>query len=138
MSELYDMIHLMIKMFSKHFAKFTLYILSGGTAAIVDISIYSIMLYLGVWYIEASIISGVCAFFTAFLLHKYIVYKKRSTFMKHLLRYFVIDMCNLSIITFLLYLLVQFMHIDPFLAKFIALAPVLLWNFFIYKFVVYI
>ena len=132
------MIHLMIKMFSKHFARFTLYVLSGGTAAFVDIGVYAVLLHLGVWYIGASLISGALAFFTAFLLHKYVVYKKRSTFMKHLLRYFVIDMCNLSVITFFLYVLVHFLAIDPLPAKLLAIAPVVLWNFFIYKFVVYI
>lgn len=124
-------------MLAKHSAKFILYIFSGSTAAIVDIGLYAILLQWGVWYIAASLMSGVLAFFTAFLLHKYIVYQKRSTFIKHLLRYFVIDMCNLIVITFFLYIFVHFLFIDPFFAKILAITPVVLWNFFIYKFVVY-
>lgn len=50
----------------------------------------------------------------------------------------MVDMVNLVIITVFLYALVDFWGIDPAIAKFVALTPVVLWNFFIYRFVVYV
>ncbi len=128
----------MLRALFPHLRKFMLYVLSGGTAAVADIGSYFLLLQLGTWYITASVISGVIGFFTAFLLHKYVVFQKRKTFMSHLGRYFIVDMTNLAIITGFLYLLVDRGGMDPRPAKFVALAPVVLWNFFVYKFVVYV
>jgi len=128
----------MFRAFLPHLTKFTLYVLSGGTAAVADLGSYFLLLSLGTWYIAASVASGIIGFFTAFLLHKYVVFRKRRAFMSHLGRYFVVDMINLAIITGFLYLLVGQGGMDPRPAKFVALAPVVLWNFFVYKFVVYV
>ncbi|MBU0766679.1 GtrA family protein [Patescibacteria group bacterium] len=128
----------MSRKFTPHLSKFIMYFLSGSTAAFADIGSYLLMLHIGVWYILASVISGIIGFFTAFLLHKYIVFQKKSKFLKHLRRYFMVDMVNLVIITVFLYALVDFWGIDPAIAKFVALTPVVLWNFFIYRFVVYV
>ncbi|MFA7681753.1 MAG: GtrA family protein [Candidatus Peribacteraceae bacterium] len=121
-----------------HLIKFSLYFVSGCTAAVADIGSYFLLLYLGVWYITASVVSGIIGFFTAFFLHKYVVFQQRQRFMKHLGRYFIVDMTNLAIITGFLYVLVDIWGMDPRPAKFVALAPVVLWNFFVYKFVVYV
>jgi putative flippase GtrA len=121
-----------------HYRKFALYMISGFGAAIADLGSYFLLLHFDVWYIAASIVSGIFGFATAFLLHKYIVFQKNDEFMKHLLRYFIVDMINLGIITLILYGLVEHIGIDAGIAKFAALAPVVLWNFFIYKFFVYV
>ncbi|MDD5751782.1 MAG: GtrA family protein [Candidatus Peribacteraceae bacterium] len=121
-----------------HLAKFTLYVLSGCAAAAADLGAYFLLLALGEWYIAASVIGGVVGFCTAFLLHKYVVFQKRQAFMNHLGRYFLVDMLNLAIITGFLYLLVDGAGMDPRPAKFVALAPVVLWNYFVYKFAVYV
>jgi putative flippase GtrA len=121
-----------------HFRKFTLYVLSGFGAAIADLGSYFILLHFEVWYIAASVISGIFGFAAAFLLHKYIVFQKNDAFFKHLLRYFFVDMINLGIITLILYGLVEYIGMDAGVAKFVALAPVVMWNFFVYKFFVYV
>lgn len=115
-----------------------MYFLSGVTAAVADLGSYLLMLHLSVWYILASVLSGVIGFFTAFLLNKYFVFKKKSDFKKHLGRYFLVDMTNLAFITGFLFILVDYWGMDPGIAKFVAMAPVVLWNFFVYRFVVYV
>ena len=121
-----------------HIRRFTMYVLSGFGAAIADIGSYFVFLHFDVWYIAASVMSGSLGFITAFMLHKYIVFQKNNAFLKHLLRYFIVDMINLGIITLLLYGLVEHFGMDAGIAKFVALAPVVLWNFFVYKFFVYV
>lgn len=128
----------MLRALLPHLTTFALYVLSGCTAAAADLGSYFLLLALGEWYIAASVVSGIVGFFAAFLLHKYLVFQKREAFMNHLGRYFIVDMANLAIITGLLYVLVDGVGMDPRPAKFVALAPVVLWNFFVYKFAVYV
>lgn len=121
-----------------HIRRFTLYVLSGFGAAIADIGSYFVFLHFDVWYIAASVMSGILGFVTAFLLHKYVVFQKNDAFLRHLVRYFIVDMINLGIITLFLFALVEHFGMDAGIAKFVALAPVVLWNFFVYKFFVYV
>lgn len=121
-----------------HLTKFAVYIFSGCTAAAVDFGTYFLLLHFGVWYVLASVAGGVLGFFTAFLMHKFVVFQKRDDFLRHLGRYFAVDMVNTLVVTGLLYLLVDIGDIDAGPAKFIAIAPMVLWNFFVYKFVVYV
>lgn len=132
------MLRAMFRRFLPHLFKFSLYFMSGCVAAVADIGSYFLLLYLGMWYIAASVVSGVVGFFTTFLLNKYMVFQKRQLFLHHLWRFFFVDMANLTFITGFLYVLVDFLGMDPRPAKFVAIAPVVLWNFFVYKFVVYV
>lgn len=118
--------------------KFFRYLCSGSSAALADIGSYFVMLHSDVWYIAASVISGIIGFTTAFLLHKYVVYRKHDAFLEHLGRFSVVYAVNISVITLFLYVLVNTGGMDPGLAKFVAVAPAALWNFFVYKWVVYV
>ena len=95
-------------------------------------------MHFGVWYVAANIVGGILGFFASFLLNKYVVFKKKDSFCKHLGRYFMVDMINLAVLTIILYLLVDYVGIDKGTAKFVAYAPVVLWNYFVYKFIVYV
>ena len=121
-----------------HLRQFALYALSGCTAMLMDFGSYFLMLHLHTWYIVASLISGCVGFFTAFLLQKYVVFKRNDDFLRHLRRYFCVDMGNNLVTTGLLYVLVQHLFLDPRPARLIAIAPVVLWNFLIYKMFVYV
>lgn len=122
----------------RHLGQFTLYVLSGSTAAIVDFGSYAIFIRLGIWYVAASVVSSTLGFFTTFLLNKYAVFRRSSDFLKHLSRFFVVDIANTAASTVVLYLLVDGLGLEKQIAKIIAMGMVVLWNFFIYKFLVYV
>lgn len=121
-----------------HLGQFSLYILSGCGALVIDLGSYLLMLEFGVWYAAASFISGTLGFCMAFALHKYVVFQKRDDFLQHVGRYFFVDIINNVITTGILYVLVSLLSVDPHIGKVIAMAPVILWNFFVYKFFVYV
>ncbi|MCA9370871.1 MAG: GtrA family protein [Candidatus Peregrinibacteria bacterium] len=121
-----------------HLATFATYVMSGCTAAVVDIGAYFLLLHVGIWYIIANIAGGILGFFTAFLMHKFVVFQKKNDFLRHLVRYFITDMVNTGVVTGLLYVLVEVAGIAVGPAKFIALVPMIAWNFFVYKFFVYV
>jgi len=127
-----------MKKIPPHLGQFALYVLSGGTAAVVDFGSYSLLLSVGIWYIAASIVSGVLGFVTTFLMNKYVAFKKKNNMFRHLVRFFIVDMLNILAITLVLYGLVDGLGMDKQIAKILAMGMVVLWNFFVYKFFVYV
>lgn len=113
------------------------YLLSGGTAAIADFGIYYLLLELGIWYMTANIAGGVFGFFVTFFLNKYAVFHKKDHFTRHIFRFFIIDMLNIAVLAVFLYALVDILGIDPHYSKILVYIPVILWNFLMYKFIVY-
>ena len=128
----------MLNRLKPHIGQFSLYVLGGFGALGADLSSYYCMLYFGVWYVAASLISGFVGFCTAFLLHKYVVFRKRDDFLRHLGKYFLVDVVNNVVTTGFLYTLVHYFSVDPHPAKIFAIAPMICWNFLLYKFFVYV
>lgn len=128
----------MIKFLRAHAGQFSLYACSGATAVVMDFSTYFLLLHFGVWYVVATFIGGFMGFITAFLLHKYVVFKKGDDFLRHLGRYFLVDCTNNVIMAGILMLLVEHWAVDPRPARLVALIPIILWNFFVYKMFVYV
>lgn len=126
-----------MKRILRHLPQFSLYVLSGGTAAIVDFGSYAILLHFGVWYIIATVVSGILGFFTTFLMNKYVAFRKKSDFMRHLARFFIVDMANILVGVIVLYMLVDGLGIEKQVAKLLTMGMVVLWNFLLYKFYVY-
>src|SRR3989344_4445602 len=118
--------------------QFSLYLLSGGAAATIDVGGYLFLLHFNVYYLTANIISGVMGFIASFLLNKYVVFDKRRDFINHLGRYILVDLTNIGILTIFLYIAVEYAGIDKETSKFLVYVPVIFWNFFVYKFLVYV
>ncbi len=118
--------------------QFITYICTGGSAAAIDIGLYLLLITLGVYYITASVISGVCGFISAFVLHKYVAFKKHDKVGNHFVRYCLLGLWNLFATTVVLYLCVDVLGIPEEGSKIVANASVVLWNFFLYKFLVYV
>ncbi len=127
-----------VKYLRAHASQFALYIMSGCLAATVSFGGYLLLVHFDVWYIHASIISDTCAFITAFCMHKYVVFRKRESFVKHLGKYAGVEFINTLLATALLFLLVEYVGAPKELAKLISMGSVVMWNFFVYKYFVYI
>lgn len=132
------MFSILMHFLHRHARQILLYILSGGIAASVDFGGYSLLIHLGVWYLHASILSTIAAFFTTFLLNKYVVFRKKGVLLRHLIRFTIVDLINTILSNVLLYCFVTSISIEEHIAKIAAMGVVVLWNFFIYKFVVYV
>lgn len=115
-----------------------LYLVSGATAAVADLGSYTLLLQIGVWYIAASVTGNILGFLTAFLCNKYFVFKKKESFLQHLGRYFVVDFTGSVVSTILLFLLVEHTGLGEEMSKFVSMGSVAAWNFFLYKFFVYV
>ncbi len=113
------------------------YIFSGGLATSIDIGLFLLFTWFGMYFITASILSGVIAFFAAFYLHKYVTYQTPGTSTDHFVRYCILTALNFLAQNIILYVTVTQMGIPEGWAKVIANGSAVLWNFFLYKIFVY-
>jgi len=123
--------------FKIHGPRFARYVFSGGTANVVDIGLFLILTHVGVYFLYASIMSGVCAFFAAFFLHKYVTYQAKGGSQKHFVRFCILTLGNFAAQNAILYLAVEEIGAPEGWAKVFANASAVLWNFFLYKRFVY-
>ncbi len=114
------------------------YLMSGGSAAFLQLGSFKLMEWVGVWYLTATIISGAIGFVSAFTFHKYFVFRKKENTASHGVRYVILQSVNAVAQIGIVYLLVEFAGVDPFIANILSIGVVVSWNFFLYKFFVYV
>ena len=116
------------------------FIISGGTAALVNFSLlYFFTDILGIWYLLSSVLSFVFSFFVSFYLQKFWTFgdKNKEALYKQMVIYLLIAFLNLTINTVSMYVLVDFFKVWYMLAQFFITAIIALWNFIVYKFFIF-
>jgi putative flippase GtrA len=123
---------------SPRFQQVIRYFFTGGTVTLIDIGLYLLLIHIGVYYLVASVISGTIGFFSAFLFQKHFVFKKHDRTASHFLRFCVLGAWNLFATNFVLFACVHWLKVPEDIAKVLSNASVVLWNYFLYKFLVYV
>src|SRR5690348_4837949 len=106
----------MIKVFTKHLL--VRYIISGGTSAVVNLSLFALFFFvLHVHYIISNVIAFCLAFFVSLGLQKFWTFKDHSTDNIHVqtFLYLLNSLFGLLINTSILYICVHFLSIHPFI-----------------------
>ena len=118
------------------FLKLTKYFLTGGIAAIVDLTGFSFLLFLGVKLFFSAIISFCIAAVINFLLTSRFVFQKKSTF-----KMFVLFLCfalvGLLINVGVTLISVNYFDTTPIYSKLIGIGTAFIINFFLNLCVVY-
>jgi len=118
--------------------QFFRYIFSGLIANIVDIGGFVFLHWMGMYYMWATLISGVLGFLSAFLLHKHVVFQKKDKSWTHLKRFALLGVFNIFAVAAILSLCVEVFNIPEELAKIIANGSQVAWGFLAMKLLVYI
>jgi putative flippase GtrA len=121
-----------------HARQFTRYLFSGGSAAVLELGSYQLMLMADIWYVAASAISGAIGLLSAFTFHKYFVFQKQEKTTEHVVRFAMLQTFNFFAQLLVVYILVEFMGVDEFFAKVLGIGATVSWNFFLYKLFVYV
>ena len=121
-----------------HLGQFVLYLISGTSAAFIAYGSYLLFLYFEIYYVSASIYSDAVGFVATFTLHKYGVFRKSGKLASHFGRYCLLALFNVLVAALIIYGCVEYLSVPKEFAKLISMGVVVLWNFFIYKFIVYI
>ena len=111
----------MIKQFTKHLI--VRYIISGGTSALVNLSVFSLLFYIfRVHYIVSNIIAFILAFGVSLVLQKFWTFQDHSTDKIHIqgFLYLFTSLLGLCVNTFVLYICVHFFGLLPIVGVIIA------------------
>lgn len=120
----------------KHYTKVLKYIVSGGSAAIVNIGSFAIMKgYFGFWYLSSSIIAYTFAFFVSFTLQKFWTFDNQETsgIRGEIVSFLIYNLFGLCLNTLIVYILVDHLSVSGILAQLIAGVAVALCSFFAYR-----
>lgn len=123
--------------FRAHTPQFFRYLVSGGTAAGLELGSYQLMLWAGIWYFTAAKVSGAIGLLSAFLGHKFFAFKKTQETTKQAVRFAILQGINYFAQLACIYALVEFVGVNPTIAKILAIGMTVVWNFAIYKLWVY-
>lgn len=114
------------------------FLLSGGTAAFVHISLLFLFTeYGGLWYIYSSILAFILAFGVSFSLQKYWVFKsgEHTKIPKQLPLHLSTALINLGLNTLLLFALVEYFHIWYLAAQVMASAIIAIESFLVFRWI---
>jgi putative flippase GtrA len=117
-------------------AKAFRYIVSGGSAAVINLgTLYILTRWCGVWYLAASILAFVASFLVSFGLQRTWTFQISGTqaIVKHTTLYLLVALLNLALNTLIVFTLVHFAHFEPLLAQFTGGVIVALEGFFLYR-----
>ena len=121
-----------MKRFTKHLI--VRYLIAGGTSAMINLGILSLLYYVyEVYYLHAAIIASVIAFFISLTLHKLWTFEDYTSNDMHIQigKYMVTSLIGLGLNTLFLYILVDYFHFFVYLSQIIAGGSVASITFFI-------
>jgi putative flippase GtrA len=132
--------------FAHRHARILKFLISGGTAAVVDLGVLYLLsdVYIN-WYtglieksnavLIAAVVAFVFAFGVSFSLQKFWTFDDPSTDVIHsqLAMYLVLALCGLAVNTFFMYVLLNYTGLHYLAAQILASALIAVGNFFAYK-----
>lgn len=139
MKNIKDILAILEKKHGKMFKLFR-YVISGGTAALVDIGfLYVFTRFLGFWYILSAILAFILAFVVSFTLQKYWTFRDYSgdRIVKQSVIYFIVGLINLLLNTLLMYLFTDIARLHYIVSQIIAGLLIACISFFVYKNIIF-
>lgn len=122
----------------KTLAQFGKYLVTGGISAGTEFSLLILLTeYFKLWYITSNSIAYSSGFVISFLMNKYWSFNSRENFGRQLAMYGVLFFINLGLSTALMYLLTSVLGILYIISKIFVMGLIVLWNFLLYKKVIY-
>jgi putative flippase GtrA len=113
-----------------------LFLISGTSAAMFQLAMYAFLSrVIGMQYLMASSIAFCAALVVSFLLQKYVTFQNKDLRVAtQFVQFAALAICNLSINTLLMYMLVEKLQIYDVFAQAITMITIAIWSFFIYKY----
>ena len=112
------------------------YLVSGGSAAVVHVSMLFVFVeLLHLWYVVSSMFAFLIAFVVSFLLQKFWTFRNpsREGVHKQAGIYFLVAVINLTLNTLLIYVFVEYFNFHYLLGQIVASGLIAISSFFIYS-----
>ncbi len=112
------------------------YIVSGGTAALVNLAtLYTLTEWFSWWYLHSSIVAFAVALLVSFTLQKFWTFRDRAPGRTHrqFFLYVLVIITNLGLNTLILYTLVDFIQLPYLAGQVVAGGLLAIGSFFVYR-----
>lgn len=114
------------------------FLLSGGSAALVEYMSFAAMLYIGRQsVILAQVLSFGIGMIVSFTLNKYWVFRSSNSYSKEALRYLLLALINIVLGASIMGILTQVFSVASLFAKLIVMAMIACWNYFIFSRIIF-
>lgn len=121
--------------FSRQFLR---YLIIGGASFVLEYAIFYLFLRgLDWWYLLANTLAYLLVFGFNFLLNRFWTFQSRGDIKRQMFLYTALLGFNLVMTNLVLYALTDGANIPAQLAKIIVMGCVVMWNFILYKKVIY-
>ena len=117
-----------------------LYFITGILAYVTNLGSYAFLIYvINMWYVEAAIISFLLGGIVSFILQKLWTFKNfsKTDALLQLSLYTILVILNSIINSLIIFSLVEVLSVHKLVANLISTLFILVWNFFIYKYIVF-
>jgi len=108
--------------------------LSAGSEYMI---LFLLTRYIGLWYIISNTIALTVGFWISFLLNKYWSFNSRKGMIRQLILYGILFVINLGASNGIVYLLTEKAGFHFMFSKLFAMGMIVMWNFVIYRKVIY-
>jgi putative flippase GtrA len=118
--------------------QFGRYVITGLLSLALDfLLLYACTEFLGFWYLYSKVIAFTVVFWFNFLLNRYWSFRSRGPLRRQLLLYGLLCGFNLAVSGALLYYLTESFGLPYLVSNVFVVGLIVLWNFILYKRVIY-
>ncbi|MDO8590606.1 MAG: GtrA family protein [bacterium] len=129
-----------VEIFFGKYWKIVKYLISGGTAAMVNLVLLYILTDLfGVWYLTSGVIAFSAGFIVSFVFQKFWTFSDHRREVMHIQAgaYLVVGIVNLGLNTLFIYLLVTYAGFHYLWAQIVSGVVIACQSFFVYKHLIF-
>lgn len=114
------------------------FLVSGGSAALVEYATFALLIYLFLDYLlVVNAISFMFGLLVSFSLNKHWVFKNKNDTKRQFVRYIILACINLAVGGLMLYILVSMLGLGVLIAKLIMMTLIAIWNYAIFSKIIF-
>ena len=118
--------------------QFLKYLIVGFVSFLSEYGLFSsLFLFLKLHELIANTIALGIVFWLNFLLNKFWSFESKGDIGRQVILYFLLFVFNMSFSNVFIYLSSEVFDIYPLVSKIIAMALIVIWNFLLYKYIIY-
>jgi len=118
--------------------QFLKYLIVGFVSFVSEYGFFAFLfLFLKLNELIANTIALGTIFWLNFLLNKFWSFKSKGNIARQAILYFILFVFNMSFSNVFIYLSSEVFNIYPLVSKIIAMALIVIWNFLLYKYIIY-
>ena len=114
-----------------------LYGIIGSFSAFLDFLVYTALISMGLFYIQANSISVLVGIGTSFLLNRHFNFKVKDAVLRRFVIFLIIGLAGLMLSNLILYACIDWLDLDKLLSKLLSIVLVALFQYILNKYITF-